>query len=122
MIYSRLEIKGGDMARGKASGIRLDRDDVATVLGMQRRGDRDHDIAAWFGVNQGRIAEAKEGKFGSVEPTSIEDLPPKGPPGLKGRYLRDRIDRVIDVLRAGDQGKATALLVRAASEYDANER
>ncbi len=66
------------MSRGKASGYRLDREDVAIVLGMQARGDRDHDIAAWFGVNQGRVAEAKEGKFGWVGPHRSISSPQKG--------------------------------------------
>ncbi len=30
-------------------------------MGMISRGDRNHDIAVWFGVNQGRIAEVKDG-------------------------------------------------------------
>ena len=46
------------MSRGKASGITLTNKDASIALGMVARGDREHDIAAWFGVNQGRIAEA----------------------------------------------------------------
>lgn len=49
------------MARGTVSGLSLSNKDVSVVLGMVARGDREHDIAAWFGVNQGRIAEAKAG-------------------------------------------------------------
>jgi hypothetical protein len=30
---------------------------------MLARGDRHHDIAAWFGVNQARIAEVKGGEL-----------------------------------------------------------
>ncbi|MHA1543576.1 MAG: hypothetical protein ACTSU8_00390, partial [Alphaproteobacteria bacterium] len=42
--------------------------------------DRNHDIAAWFGVNQGRIAEVKNGHtFVGVEEAPAEDLPPPGP-------------------------------------------
>ena len=76
------------MARGKASGYVLTAKDAAIVLAMQARGDRDHDIAAWFGVNQGRVAEVKDGKFGSVSLAPANDLPPKGAPGVKGRALR----------------------------------
>lgn len=44
------------------------------------RGDRNHDIAAFFGVNQGRIAEIKDGsRFTEVAAANLEDLPPKGP-------------------------------------------
>jgi len=47
---------------------------------MHNRNDRHHDIAAWFGVNQGRIAEVVAGdKFGYVLPADLKDLPPKGP-------------------------------------------
>ena len=47
------------MTRGKASGYTLTKADAAVVLAMQARGDRDHDIAAWFGVNQGRVASGR---------------------------------------------------------------
>jgi hypothetical protein len=53
------------MAKGKSSGISLTNHDASIALGMEARGDRDHDIAAWFGVNQGRIAEVKQGSHGS---------------------------------------------------------
>jgi hypothetical protein len=51
---------------------------------MLARGDRQHDIAAWFGVNGGRIGEIARGHtFPNVEPSS-DDLPPPGP-YLSGR-------------------------------------
>jgi len=54
--------------------------DAAIVKGMLARGDRQHDIAAWFGVNGGRIAEIATGyRFPLVEPAEAEDLPPPGP-------------------------------------------
>ena len=77
------------MPRGNASGIKLTKNDIPIVLGMQNRGDRDHDVAAWFGVNQGRVAEAKDGRHANVTPAPANALPPKGPPGLKGRELRE---------------------------------
>ena len=83
------------MAKGKASGYTLDKNDVAIVFGMQARNDRDHDIAAWFGVNQGRVAEAKDGKFGKAAPIAAAQLPPKGPPGVKGRRLRDVVAKAV---------------------------
>lgn len=68
------------MTRAEASGIRLTRDDAQKVLGMIERGDRHHDIAAWFGVNQGRIAEVKSGEmFPGLRAAPEEELPPKGP-------------------------------------------
>lgn len=42
--------------RAEPSGISLTGTDAAIIKGMLLRGDRQHDIAAWFGVNGGRIA------------------------------------------------------------------
>jgi hypothetical protein len=49
------------MSRANASGISLTAAHAALVKGMLKRGDRQHDIAAWFGVNGGRIAEIANG-------------------------------------------------------------
>ena len=43
--------------KAEKSGITLNESEVALVKGMLKRGDRQHDIAAWFGVNGGRIAD-----------------------------------------------------------------
>ena len=87
------------MSRGKASGYVLKRADAPIIMGMVARGDRDHDIAAWFGVNQGRIAEVKDGsKFGNVAAAPGAQLPPKGPPGIKGRRLRQTAREALDAL------------------------
>jgi hypothetical protein len=112
------------MARGKPSGISLTKADARLVMGMEARGDRNHDIAAWFGVNQGRIAECKDGSFGNLEAAPAHELPPSGPPGLKGRRLRSAADRVVQLLAAGeaDSGaRALKLLQDALARYDANE-
>lgn len=54
--------------------------DASIVKGMLDRGDRQHDIAAWFGVNAGRIADIKTGaKFPDVPPAPAHALPPPGP-------------------------------------------
>jgi len=49
------------LTRAKTSGIRLNESDASLVKAMLDRGDRQHDIAAWFGVNGGRIAEIARG-------------------------------------------------------------
>jgi len=74
--------------RAKPSGIRLTEADAATIKGMLVRGDRQHDIAAWFGVNGGRIAEVATGRtFGRTVATSVSNLPPPGPyPAGKDAY------------------------------------
>lgn len=65
--------------RAESSGITLSSKDAAIVKGMLARGDRQHDIAAWFGVNGGRIGEISKGaKFNNVA-AQTEHLPPPGP-------------------------------------------
>ena len=65
--------------RAPNSGIRLSISDAAIVKGMIARGDRQHDIAAWFGVNGGRIGEISRGRT-FVDVAAVHDhLPPPGP-------------------------------------------
>ena len=65
--------------RADPSGISLTEADAAIIKGMLARGDRQHDIAAWFGVNGGKIGEISTGaKFGEVE-AQENDLPAQGP-------------------------------------------
>ena len=112
------------MAKGKASGYHLTNNDVSIVLGQVIRGDRDHDIAAWFGVNQGRIAEAKDGSHGNVPAAKAADLPPKGPPGIKGKRARWSIDQALKIIAAkGDAAlpDVKKILEAAAAKFDADE-
>jgi hypothetical protein len=65
--------------RAANSGISLSERDAAIAKAMIARGDRQHDIAAWFGVNGGRIGEIASGrKFRSVA-SATANLPPPGP-------------------------------------------
>lgn len=67
-------------SRARPSGLTITERDAALIRGMIERGDRHHDIAAFFGLNQGRIAEVKdETRFPGVPPASPEELPPRGP-------------------------------------------
>lgn len=65
--------------RAEASGISLTDQDASIVKGMLARGDRQHDIAAWFGVNGGRVADISTGKTFSQVPIQHANLPPPGP-------------------------------------------
>ncbi len=66
--------------RALPSGIVLTKGDAKIVKGMLLRGDRQHDIAAWFGVNGGRIGEIASGQtFRNLEPAPQQFLPPPGP-------------------------------------------
>ena len=51
------------------------------VKGMLARGDRQHDIAAYFGVNGGRVGEVAtlECTYPNAEPMDEDRLPPPGP-------------------------------------------
>jgi hypothetical protein len=109
------------MSRGKASGYTLTKADAAIVLAMQARGDRDHDIAAWFGVNQGRVAEVKDGKFGSVALADPNSLPPTGASGVKGKRLRAVVEHALTLLKSEDIAAATSALESGVARYDKNE-
>ena len=109
------------MSRGRASGYSLTNKDARVVLGMVARGDREHDIAAWFGVNQGRIAEVKAGDFGELVAAPVTELPPKGPPGVKGRRLRAGVQKAFNALEEGNSKEAQAHLAEAIKKYDSFE-
>jgi hypothetical protein len=55
--------------------------EIQIVKGMLARGDKQHDIAAYFGVNGGRIAEVATDKcdYPSAPAAPAEKLPPPGP-------------------------------------------
>jgi hypothetical protein len=55
--------------------------DAAIIKGMLARGDHQHDIAAHFGTNSGRICETNTGRrFHRVAAAPPNLLPPSGPP------------------------------------------
>lgn len=109
------------MPRARPSGIRLSRGDTVIVLGMIQRGDRKHDIAAWFGVNPGRIAEAEQGLlYTGVKPASQKALPPPVSPGPIARTALDAIRRARRDLEKTDSiGEAKAILDQALEESHA---
>ncbi|WP_247767539.1 hypothetical protein [Bradyrhizobium sp. 172] len=77
--------------------------------GMLARGDRQHDIAAWFGVNGGRIADISTGKkFPNLPSAPVEKLPPPGP------YLtgRDAHAAMIALEAAAETINAALALIR----------
>lgn len=84
----------GQSFKAQPSGNRLYEEDATIVKGMLARGDRQHDIAAWFGVNGGRIAEISTGaKFAAVKPADFAELPPKGP-YLSGRQSSELLSKL----------------------------
>jgi len=80
--------------------------EIAIAKGMLSRGDRQHDIAAYFGVNGGRIGEISTGQRGyGIDEAPVADLPPPGPymagrSAIRAREtlvaLRELIDEAIN--------------------------
>ncbi len=86
---------------------------------MVGRGDRRHDIAAWFGLNQGRIAEVEDGTHGSPLAASAGDLPPEGSPGPRARVMRSVMDQILKALADGKSQRAEDLAKKAIKDFDA---
>lgn len=53
---------------------------VPLIKGMLARGDNQSDIAAWFGINSGRVAEINTGERSPEVKLTTEDLPPANLP------------------------------------------
>ncbi len=107
------------MARGSSDPLTTR--DASIVLGMIVRGDHDHDIAAWFGVNEHRIAEVKAGKHSPASAAEASELPPKGPPGVKGKRLKEAVDKGLAALVVGDIGRALEALENGKAAFEINE-
>lgn len=77
---SRLEPAKREISSNKQRGKRqLSERDASVARAMLIRGDKQHDIAAWFGVNGGRIAEIASYKsYPEIMPFKGK-LPPRGP-------------------------------------------
>jgi hypothetical protein len=75
--------------------VKLNDRQIAIAKAMLARGDRQHDVAALFGVNAGRIAELATGKVG-------KDIDPAGgrlpPPTLSPYELRHAANKAADDL------------------------
>jgi hypothetical protein len=74
---------------------------------MLARGDRQHDIASYFGVNGGRIAEIANGtnNYPNAQPSPEADLPPPGP-YLTKFAVRSVIDTLNEAIAALDLAEA----------------
>lgn len=99
----------------------LTMNDAKLIIGMAARGDKHHDIAAYFGENQARIAEALSGEYGTLEAAPAAQLPPKGAAGVKGRRLRAFVEKAVAALEANDNALALKELKAGVDRYDRNE-
>jgi hypothetical protein len=115
---------GEFMVKAHRSGIVVTSADVPLILAMVARGDRKHDIAAWFGLNQGRIKDIEDGDHGSPPLAPADQLPPSGSPGPKALDLRRAAARVEQLLAQGDESaiaEALRLLRQAIARFDRME-
>jgi hypothetical protein len=94
---------------------------VSIIRGMLKRGDKQHDVAAWFSENQARIVEAEQGKFGVHEAAPVDELPPRGAPGPKGQKIKAFAEKALSALEAGNVEEARKHLVDGIARYNKNE-
>ena len=71
--------------RAESSGISITEEDAALIRGMILRGDRKHDIAAFFGVNPGRIADVES--FSRTDPNTSDNRETVCRFGRKRRFV-----------------------------------
>lgn len=95
--------------------------DVRVVFAMAGRGDKHHDISAWFGENPARVAEVLAGDRGWPGPAPAEELPPKGSPGPKGRRMRAFAAKALKAIEDGNAAEAAKILKDGLAAYDKNE-
>jgi hypothetical protein len=91
-----------DSQNPEESTMALNDGEIAVVKGMLLRGDKQHDIAAYFGINGGRVAEISTGQTGpSVTASLAEDLPPPGPymAGRSALRARDTLSALRDLIQ-----------------------
>jgi hypothetical protein len=106
------------MARARRSGIVVTPGIVPLFLAMVARGDRRHDVGAWFGLNQGRVREVERGDYGLPALAPANQLPPSGSPGPRARDLRRAADRVEQLFVQGNAPQALAELRQAIATFD----
>ena len=100
---------------------------LATDLIKHQEGDDDFVIITKknqrIGPNEIFIKTTVEiDSIGKSAAAPAAQLPPKGPPGIKGRRLREDFQQALDALNNGDQKKALIFLRGGIAEYDQNER
>ena len=102
--------------RAPSAGIRLTSADASIVKGMLIREDRQSDIASYFGVNGGRIAEISVGRtFASVPVAPTNALPGPGPYvyGDLRRQLKQALTEIQTDLANGNSGAAATKVAAA---------
>jgi hypothetical protein len=95
--------------------------EMEIVVGMINRGDKQHDVAAWFGENSGRIPEILNGDHGNFTAAPADQLPPKGPPGIKGKRLYAFVEKALREFDDGNQDTAIQVLKDGIARFNKPE-
>ena len=104
------------MAKKHGDDKELTGADVRLVKGMLERGDSQHHIASYFGVDSRPISLIKTGKiFDEVLCASASELPPPGPYSVDPMYIRfyKTMTKVNQLWEERQLGKAKELLEKA---------
>lgn len=107
--------------RAARSGRTLSADDAALVKGMLNRRDRQNDIAAYFGVNGGRITEINTGEEFPEVQAATSDLPPSAPYVLLPAALRTDIKTALQESRTQLSGNLLKVLDEVVLEMDRSD-
>lgn len=88
------------------------------VKGMLARGDKQHDIASYFGVNGGRVAEVATGNcdYPNALAADESNLPPPGPyVGAKTVFeIKQSLSNAVDLIEvAGTPGSECEVALEA---------
>ena len=68
------------MAKVDGDEVELTERDASVIKGMLARGDNQHHVAAWFGVDSRAVSHVNQGRtFPHAPAAKIGDLPPPGP-------------------------------------------
>lgn len=93
---------------------------AAKIKAMKDRGDKNQDIAAWFGINQGRISDVCgincKPQYQNIA-AEINDIPPPGPYEFGGGGISQVYRVVIEMRRLWDSGDVGLARVKFDSLY-----
>lgn len=106
------------MSKAPRSGNTVNPADVPVIKGMIGKGDRKHDVAAWYGLNQGRIAEVEDGKHGSPLAAPSSSLPPEGSSGPRAKVLRGQMESLRKLIQEGKNDQAILIIDKAIKDFD----
>lgn len=114
--------------RAERVAPQLTAEKAALIKGMLARRDRQSDVSAYFGINQGRIYEIASGqRFKSVVPAPLADLPERGPyvvvpqaRHIRAAFAEDTLKKIMSVLERAQQEVAQVIGEEITGQSDAS--